>query len=428
MKFYSTNKKSPLVDFKTALFQGLAPDGGLYMPEVFPKFTSKELKSLPSLTLVEVGALVLQKWLGDEIPEKDIREISKNSLTFPIPVKQVGDYSLLELFHGQTAAFKDIAGRFLANLFTYYLKVEKENITILVATSGDTGGAIAQAFSNNDRVKVVILFPKGKVSNLQEEQLTRVGKNVLPLAIKGDFDDCQSYVKEAFLDRDLQHLNLSSANSINIGRLLPQIIHYVWCYANLQKNNLRFVVPSGNLGNITAGLFATRMGIPLSSFVIATNVNDSVVKYYKTGEFRKQKTISTLSNAMDIGNPNNFSRVLKLFNNDHEEFCKLIKAVKVTDEETIRVIKEVYKQYDYLLDFHTAVAYAAAEKLKDDTLHAVLVATASPAKFSSEIRQETGIIIDNKQALAKLQKLEKREFQVESNYQAVKEVLQNKLN
>lgn len=424
MLFYSTNRTSPEVDFHTALFVGLAPDGGLYIPQSFPKFTKKELASLNELSLTAVGSLVLQKWLP-EIPENDVQQIVKKALDFPIPLVQVGDTFVLELFHGPTKAFKDVAAAVLAQVFAYYLAKEDRTLTILVATSGDTGGAIAQAFSGIKRVRVVVLYPDGRVSKLQEEQLTRVNDNIIPIAVKGYFDDCQAFVKQAFVDPDLQHLHLSSANSISIGRLLPQIIYYVWCYAQLQRDNIQFVVPSGNMGNVTAGLFAAKMGLPVDSFVIAANENDSVVKYFKTGTFAKQETIPTLSNAMDIGNPSNFVRILEIFKHNHKAFCALVSAITISDKETVATVKEIYKKYDYLADFHTAVGFAAYKKSERANTTPVILSTASPIKFASEIEKETEIEIDDSKEITALKKHEKRMTKVENKYKSMKEVLLN---
>lgn len=420
--FYSTNYISSEVNFKTALFTGLASDEGLYMPTSFPQFSVKELTSLSQKTLPEIGEFVLQKWIND-IPSHTLKRIIAKSLNFPIPLREVGNYTFLELSHGPTKAFKDIAAGVLAQLFAYYLKKDDRKITILVATSGDTGGAIAQAFSGLDRVKVVILYPLGRVSRLQEEQLTRVSGNVFPLAINGVFDDCQAIVKKAFVEPDLATLHLSSANSINIGRLIAQIIYYVWCYSKLQKKNLRFVVPSGNMGDVTAGLFAKKMGLPFSSFVIATNENDAAVKYYKTGIFFKQKTKHTLSTAMDIGNPSNFIRILELFHNDHEAFCENIQVIKVSDKKTVQTIKNVFAREKYLMDFHTAVGYSAAEKTRNDTFSSVILSTASPQKFASEITEQTGIVVDDSKDIVALQNLAKKFETVENSYEAVKERL-----
>jgi len=256
MILYSTNKRSPRVSFEAALFQGLAPDAGLYFPSSYPKFTKQEIRNLIGKPLPEIGYQVLNKWLSDEIDSVSLAKIAKAALDFPIPIKQVGPYYVLELFHGPTNSFKDVAARVLAQLMNHYLLRRKQKMTLFVATSGDTGGAVAQAFSDTRRVDVFVLFPKGRVSSLQEEQLTRVGKNVRPIEVEGTFDDCQSLVKKAIIDRELQWLNISSANSINIGRLLPQSIYYWYAYSRLKKRNIEFVVPTGNMGNITAGLLA----------------------------------------------------------------------------------------------------------------------------------------------------------------------------
>lgn len=348
--------------------------------------------------------------------------MTKKALSFPLSLRRVGKYSILELFHGPTMAFKDVAACVLAQLFEYYLSKNKQKITILVATSGDTGGAIAQAFSGLQQVHVVILYPRGKVSALQEEQLTRVGENVTSFAVKGDFDDCQLMIKQAFLDPELHHLNLSSANSINIGRLLPQVIYYVWAFSRLKKKALQFVVPSGNMGNVTAGVFAARMGLPFS-FVIATNENDVAVNYYQTGTYQQQQTKHTLSTAMDIGNPSNFVRLLDMFGNAHHTFCQQITAVKVSDHETIATMKAVYKQDQYLLDFHTAVGAAALQKVGMSDTSSVIIATASPVKFATEIENATGIIVDERAEIAKLQKRKKRVTAVANRYESVKKAL-----
>jgi len=423
MKFYSTKKKSPEVDFKMALFQGLAPDGGLYMPDIIPQFTLKELEKMSSLQ--DVGFGVLRKWINDEeISNEDLKHIVSKSLAFPIPLVSIGDISILELFHGPTLAFKDIAACVLAQLFEYFLIKDNKKITILVATSGDTGAAIAHAFAGLKRVKVAILYPRGKVSELQEEQMIRAGKNVLAIAVDGVFDDCQAFVKRAFQDPDLEDCNLSSANSINIGRLIPQIIYYIWAYLQASEKKIQFVVPSGNMGNATAALLAHRMGMPLTSLVIATNENDVAVNYYQTGIYKTKESVQTLSTAMDIGSPSNFERILELFDYDYSSFCKLISAVKVTDEETINTIKRVYEKKEYLLDFHTAVAFYGAEKTHVSNQYTVVVSPASPLKFAKEIKKQTGIPIDNSLYIKDLKKIEKRVISTSNDYNAIKKILQ----
>jgi threonine synthase len=427
MRFYSITNPSFVVDFKTALFQGLAPDGGLYMPVEIPHFEINELDSLSSIS--EVGFAVLRRWIDpQEIPDHALRGIVERAFTFPIPLNKLGEYSVLELFHGPTMAFKDIAAGVLAQFFEYFLKEEDKNLAIVVATSGDTGGAMAQAFSGLDRVKMVILYPEGKVSRLQEEQLTRVENNVISIAVEGDFDDCQKYAKMVIQDRDFKRNNFSSANSINIGRLIPQIVYYVWTCKQLNNKGLRFVIPSGNMGNATACIFSWKMGLPIGKVIVATNENDAVVKYCKTGNYTTQKTVQTLSNAMDIGSPNNFARILEIFHHNHDEFCKHVEAIKVSDKETVETIKNVYKKYGYLMDFHTAVGYRGAEKITGSNLHTVIVSTASSLKFSEEILRETKIQSDNSEIVKNLQKKDKKNISVENNYSSIKNILLEKLN
>jgi threonine synthase len=423
MKFYSLNKKSPMVGFTDALMNGLAPDGGLYYPKSFPVFSKKELNQFIGKNLSSVARIVLTKWLGDEFSKKTIKDVINRALDFPIPLKKVGPYYVLELFHGPTMAFKDVAAKTLAQLMSKVLAKKNKKITVLVATSGDTGGAVVQGFAGIQNIRVVVLFPKKNVSQLQKEQLTRVEKNVFSLAVEGVFDDCQRLVKEAFVDDDLKKLNLTSANSINIGRLIPQTIYYAYVFSKIRKNNIEFIIPSGNLGNLTAGVFSYKMGLPIKSFIAACNTNDSLVKYYQTGGYQPQKTIPTLSNAMDIGAPNNFPRLVKVFDNKHSLFKKMVKVVSVNNTETIKTIKEVYKKYHYLLDPHTAVGWAAAKRLSNPKNISVIVSTASPIKFAAEIYRETGIKVDNKKAIEKLKRLTKRKYEIKNNYQEFKKLL-----
>lgn len=422
MKFYSLNKKAPTVSFKEALLSGLAPDGGLYFPEFIPQFSKQEIINLKGKTLVEVGYEVLGKWIGNEMDSKEIMEISEKALNFEILLKKVGNFFILELFHGPTMAFKDIAARTLALLMSSVLKKEGRKATILVATSGDTGGAVAHGFGNVENVNVVVLYPKGKVSKLQEEQLTRVADNIFSLEVDGVFDDCQALVKKALVDFDFNKLNLSSANSISIGRLIPQIIYYVYAYS-MCKENIEFVVPCGNFGNLCAGLLAKEMGLPFNKFLAVNNLNDTAQRYYQTGIFEPHKTVQTLSTAMDISNPSNFVRILEVFKNNYEEFKKVIKVLRVTDEETIETIRNVYKQYKYILDPHTAVAWRGASENKNNDYQKVILSTASPIKFAEIIKQNTEIIVDDAKALQELQKNEKRKIFINNNYEEFKKTI-----
>ncbi len=411
------------MSFKEALLRGLAPDGGLYFPEVIPKFSNQEIENFKNNSLEEIGYKVLDKWIEKEIDSKEVNDIINQALNFPIPLKKVGNFFVLELFHGPTMAFKDIAARILALLMSNVLKKENRKTTILVATSGDTGGAVAHGFGGISNINVIVLYPKGKVSRLQEEQLTRVADNVFPIEVNGVFDDCQALAKKVFVDSDFKKLNLSSANSISIGRLIPQIIYYVFVYSMMAKENIEFVVPCGNFGNVCAGIFGREMGLPFKKFLVVNNMNDTVLKYYETGVLKPQATIQTLSTAMDIGNPSNFIRILKVFNNNHDEFKKVIKVLKATDQETIDTIKKVYEEYRYILDPHTAVAWNGAEKDNDSEYVRVILSTASPIKFADVIRQHTGIEIDDSEAIRELEKNAKRKITINNNYDEFKKTI-----
>ncbi|MEM7801347.1 MAG: threonine synthase [Chloroflexota bacterium] len=425
IQYYSTRGNSPRVNFQEALFRGLAPDGGLYYPDQFPIFSEEELQELIGADLPAVGYAVLSKWFGEEIAADALKEIAISAQHFPIPLRKVGPYYVLEVTHGPTAAFKDVAAQNLSRLMSYFLQARDEEITLLVATSGDTGGAIAHGFSNVPNIQVKILFPKGRVSPLQEEQLTRVADNIEPLEVEGVFDDCQAMVKQAFNDPDLAHLKLTSANSISIGRLIPQIIYYVYAYAQLGRDDIQFVVPSGNFGNLTGGLFAAEMGLPFSSFLAATNQNDASVRYMQTGRYEPRQTVQTLSNAMDVGNPSNFVRVLELFNQDYKAFRDVIAGMAVDDKTTVETLKRVYETHDYLLDPHTAVGWQVAEEMVGGPAArpVVIVATASPIKFAGSIRQQADIEVDDQAAIKALQARPARKTPIENDYEAFKRYL-----
>ncbi len=419
INYYSTNHNAPAVSFREALFRGLAPDGGLYFPTEFPKFSSEEIDDLRGQSLPEVAYRVLAKWFGDEIADEAIRQIANDAQNFPIPMHKVGDLHLLELFHGPTLAFKDVAAQNLPRLMSHFLQQEAREVTLLVATSGDTGGAIAHGFSDVPNIKVVVLFPKGRVSALQEEQLTRVADNVIPVEVDGFFDDCQAMVKRAFNDEALVGLNLTSANSISIGRLIPQIIYYAYVYAVLGRDDIQFIVPSGNFGNITGGLFAREMGLPFHSFIAATNANDSAVRYIETGQYAPSETIATLSNAMDVGNPSNFVRILELFEHEYEAVRDVLTAAQVDDAATVKTMCDVYRREKYLLDPHTAVGWRVAQELGDAEMARVLVSTAASVKFAEEIMQAAGIVVNNAAEIAALQQRPKRKLAIPNEYAAL---------
>lgn len=423
MNYYSTHHNAPRANFQTALFRGLAPDGGLYYPGQFPRFTPAELTTLQGASLPDVAAAVLTKWFDDEIAPDSLRKIAAAAQHFPIPLRRVNGRYVLELFHGPTKAFKDVAAQNLSRLMSHFLHQDARRITLLVATSGDTGGAIAHGFAGIDNIDVYVLFPRGRVSGLQEEQLTRVASNIHPVEVDGVFDDCQALVKQAFNDPDLAALNLTSANSISIGRLIPQIIYYVYAYAVLQRDDIEFVVPSGNFGNLTGGLFARAMGLPFRSFVAATNANDTAVRYVTSGAYDPHPTIQTLSNAMDVGNPSNFVRLLELFNHDHAAFTAVIRACAVSDAETVTTLRRVYDATGYLLDPHTAVGWTAADRCADPALETVLIATADPVKFAAEIGEKAGIRVDDSAAIAALRTRAQRRTALANDYAALKALL-----
>ena len=429
IRYYSTNKKSETVDFETALFRGLAPDGGLYFPETFPRFSAAEVDALRGLSLSEVAYRVFDKWLGDSIDAPTLRKIASDAQHFAIPLHKVGDLHVLELFHGPTLAFKDVAAQNLSRLMSHFLQQRKQKVTLLVATSGDTGGAIAHGFADIPNVEVVVLFPKGRVSQLQEQQLTRVADNVHPVEVAGVFDDCQAMVKRAFNDPALARLNLTSANSISIGRLLPQIIYYVYTYAVLGRDDIQFIIPSGNFGNLTGGLFARAMGLPFNSFVAATNANDAAVRYLESGFYQPRETIPTLANAMDVGDPSNFVRVLEYFGHDYEAFREVMQAYRVSEAQAVATIKAVQAQHGYLLDPHTAIGWAVGEagsgkwKVEGEKGTRVLVATAAAVKFAGEIAAASGIAVDDSAEIAKLQSHPQRKTTIANEYAALVDLL-----
>lgn len=432
MHYYSLRGDSPLAPLEQALLEGLAPDGGLYFPTCIPRFPGYLLEQLreqgqadrdPMGFLQETAFHVMSRWFGDAVAPEALWEIVRGAQSFPLPVRPVGPFQVLELFHGPTMAFKDVAARYLARLMDYYLTRSNEHAYLLVATSGDTGGAIATGFAGLERIQVVVLFPKGKVSKLQEEQLTRTASNVIPVEVEGVFDDCQALVKQAFVSPRLEHLNLTSANSINIGRLIPQIIPYVYAYLVLGRQNLEVVVPSGNFGNLTAALFAREMGLPLPRLVAATNANDATVRYFHHGQYQPQPTVQTLSTAMDVGAPSNFDRVRELYGNSYQRVRQVLRGYAVTDEETVATIRRVYESYEYLLCPHSAVAWAVAERCMEEGTRPLVVATASPIKFAGEIQAATGIPVDDAAEIERLRGLPARKHTLVNDIGALEALL-----
>ncbi len=398
MKFYSLNNNKIAVSFKEAAITGIAPDKGLYFPESIPQLSKEFWASFDKLSHTDIAYEVIKPFIGDEMPENVLRRIVSETLSFDFPVKEVtsGIYAL-ELYHGPTLAFKDVGARFMSRCLRYFVKEEKKKITILVATSGDTGGAVANGFFDVDGVEVVILYPKGKVSTIQEKQLTTLGKNIKALEVDGSFDDCQDMVKRAFLDDELNEINLTSANSINIARWLPQMFYYFFAYQALKKQGKPLVVsvPSGNFGNICAGILAHQMGLPISHFIASTNVNDTVPRFMKTWSYDPHATKETISNAMDVSNPSNFVRILEMFNKDGKLLSELLSASSFTDVQTINQIMELYAEKKYLADPHGAVGYLGLKDYLKDCPNSigVFLETAHPVKFPESIETKLGIEI-----------------------------------
>lgn len=392
MKFYSTNNKNHKVTFEEAVIRGLAPDQGLYMPENIPALPKTFFESLRKKSFKEIAFDVAKQILTDDLSDNDLKKIVDHTIQFDAPLKEVDDNTFaLELFHGPTLAFKDFGARFMSQALGHFAKRQKKEIFILVATSGDTGSAVANGFLGVEGTRVVVLYPSGKVSDLQEKQFTTLGQNVTAIEMDGTFDDCQRLVKQAFLDEELRSkLFLTSANSINIARLLPQSFYYFYAYAQ-QRDTQRaivFSVPSGNFGNLTAGLFAKRMGLAVKHFVASTNINDTVPRYLNTGVFTAKPSMQTISNAMDVGNPSNFYRMLDLYNSNRSLLSNDISGYAFTDEKTKDAMRFVFKHTGYVLDPHGAVAYLGWKKYRLENKTAangIFLATAHPAKFQEVV-------------------------------------------
>ncbi|HEX2962996.1 MAG TPA: threonine synthase [Ignavibacteriales bacterium] len=433
MQFYSTKDKNLRVSLKEAVLQGIAPDGGLFMPLDIPSFNGNFIKSLPGMSFQEIAYEAASLFSEGEIPESDLKHIVEDAFNFPVVVKSLSDsLAVLELFHGPTLAFKDFGARFTSRLMSYFLKGEKKEITILVATSGDTGSAVANGFFNTEGIKVVLLYPSGKVSNIQEHQLTTIGGNVTALEVEGTFDDCQRLVKEAFMDRELSmRVNLSSANSINFARLLPQSFYYVYAWSKLKTkdNEIIFSVPSGNLGNLTAGLMASEMGLPVKRFIGAVNQNSVLSDYISSGKLRVRPSVQTISNAMDVGNPSNIARIFDLYKDSYEKIKKVIFSTSISDERTRKAIAEVYEYFSYIIDPHGAVAYEALmeypENLRASAV-SVILETAHPAKFPEVIEEAINTKVETPEKLRDALNKKKESVKISSSYPDLKQFLLSK--
>jgi threonine synthase len=433
MKYFSTNKTVRQVSLMEAVTKGLASDNGLFMPVIINEFAPDFFEAIQNLSFQEISFEVAKKFFGEDVPEQTLKDIVYDTLSFDCPIVKVNDsmYSL-ELFHGPTLAFKDVGGRFMARLLGYFLQGFKKEVNVLVATSGDTGSAVANGFYEVPGIKVYVLYPKGLVSDIQEKQFTTLGKNITALEIDGTFDDCQRLVKSAFLDSELNEaMVLTSANSINVARFLPQAFYYFNAYARLREarveNDVVFSVPSGNFGNLTAGLFAKFMGLPVKRFIAANNKNDIVYKYLKSGKYVPKASVSTIANAMDVGAPSNFARILELYNHLHQDISNDMVGYRYSDKEIRETMKQVFVEENYMLDPHGAIGYRA---LKEDIKAGevgVFLETAHPAKFTETVESVLGkgtVVLPEK--LAAFMKGEKLSIPLSTEFADFKQFLLNK--
>lgn len=429
MKFRSILGESLSVTFREALFNGLAPDGSLYVPESFPRLADHP--SLHGTDLSAVASHVLSAFI-DDLTETELRRISRHAFTFPIPlIKLEENLFLLELFHGPTLAFKDVGARFMALALSHFLEHEQKDLTIAVATSGDTGSAVAHGFFNVPHISVFVLYPSGKISRLQEQQMTTLGGNIHAVEVDGTFDDCQHLVKLALADRDLVRArNLTTANSINLGRLLPQVMYYVWATQLLRQNfaltNPIVAVPSGNFGNLTAAAYARQIGAPIASLISASNANEVVPEFFRTGLFRPRPSLQTYSNAMDVGNPSNFARLQMLYHNSLEEMQRNIAAASISDAETLREMQLSYQRSGTILDPHTAVGVAGVRKMRPSgspAIPTIVVATAHPAKFPEVVAKALNTTISLPPQLEETLQRPKQSVRIEADYRRVRELL-----
>ena len=412
MQFYSTNNQAPLATLEKAVVRGLAEDRGLYMPERIKSLPQSFFDNIQNMTFQEVAYNVADAFFGEDVPAEDLRRIVYDTLAFDCPVVPVNDniYSL-ELFHGPTLAFKDVGARFMARLLQYFIKKDnagKGEVNVLVATSGDTGSAVANGFLGVDGIHVYVLYPKGKVSPIQECQFTTLGKNITAVEVDGVFDDCQALVKSAFMDAELnQHMRLTSANSINVARFLPQAFYYFWAYAQLKKqgkDNIVVCVPSGNFGNICSGLFGKRMGLPVKRFIAANNANDIFYKYLQTGKYEPRASVQTIANAMDVGDPSNFARIYDLYGKDVDNVRKDVSGATYTDEQIAETIRDVYNRTSYLCDPHGACGYRALQEGLQPDETGVFLETAHPAKFKDTVERIIGSEVEIPAKLAAFMK------------------------
>ena len=430
MKFYSTKDRTKTVSLEYAVLRGLADDCGLFMPVNIPQLPKQFFSESRKMSFQEIAYRVAKNFFQSDLPDHLLQDIVSKAFNFDVVLAQLTDnIYVLELFHGPTLAFKDFAARFMSQLMSYFVRNSDKELTILVATSGDTGSAVAHGFYNIPGIKVIILYPSKKVSLLQEKQIATLDGNITVLEIRGTFDDCQRLVKQAFMDPDLQNkLWLTSANSINIARLIPQSFYYFYAFSKIEDSgkSVVFSVPSGNFGNLNGGILAKRMGLPVDKFVAATNANDVIPKYLSSGRFHPQPSRRTISNAMDVGNPSNWARILELFDNDLQKIRQEIFAVSVSEEQTRETMNHVFQQYSYIMDPHTAVGYLGLIKYLSETQNqtcGISLSTAHPAKFKDIVEKITGQSITLPERLATCLKKKNRSIVLSKEFAGFKEFL-----
>lgn len=433
MKYYSTNKQAPIANLSKAVVKGLAEDRGLYMPERINKLPKKFFDNIEKLSFQEIAYHVADAFFGEDVEAEALKKIVYDTLAFDCPVVKVsGNIYSLELFHGPTLAFKDVGARFMARMLQYIASREtadnSKTVNVLVATSGDTGSAVANGFLGVEGIHVYVLYPKGKVSKIQESQFTTLGKNITAIEIDGVFDDCQALVKNAFMDEELnKHMKLTSANSINVARFLPQAFYYFNAYARMKEqglaDNLVICVPSGNFGNITAALFGHSMGLPIKRFIAANNANDIFYKYLKSGKYEPKPSIQTIANAMDVGDPSNFARILDLYGNSHERITSLINGATYSDERISETMQECYKSSGDILDPHGACGYQALKELLKPGETGVFCETAHPAKFKEKVDEILNTNIEIPERLAAFMRGTKLSIPMSKDFETFKKFL-----
>ncbi len=432
MKYYSTNKKINGVSLENAVVKGLAEDKGLFMPDTIKELPKSFFDTIDTMSFQEIAYTVADAFFGEDVEANALKKIVYETLNFEVPlVHVIGNIYSLELYHGPTLAFKDVGGRFMSRLLGYFIQKEgKKDVNVLVATSGDTGSAVANGFLGVKGIHVYVLYPKGLVSPIQECQFTTLGQNITALEVDGTFDDCQRLVKSAFMDADLNaKLKLTSANSINVARFLPQAFYYFYAYAQLKKmgqaKDVVICVPSGNFGNITAGLFAKKMGLPIKRFIAANNRNDIFFQYLQTGEYSPRPSVSTIANAMDVGDPSNFTRVLDLYKGSHKAICEEISGATYTDNQIAETLKACYRENNYLLDPHGACGYRALKEKLQANENGVFLETAHPAKFLETVEQIIGEKVEIPQKLQEFMKGKKESISISKEFESFKKYLLN---